>query len=363
MIYRVIGIMSGSSMDGLDIAFTEFTETGGKWSFEIIAADCIGYNHEWKNKLQAAPNLSALDYQLLHTEFGRFIGQQINSFINKYQLHHKVHLIASHGHTVFHFPSQKITAQIGDGASIAAETKLAVVSDLRAMDLAFGGQGAPIVPIGEKLLFRNVDYFLNIGGIANISINNAKQFVAFDVCPANRILNMLAQETGKDFDEGGKSAATGLVNEPLLNQLNALEYYQQPFPKSLGNQFGNDIIFPLIKKAQLPIKDALRTYVEHISLQISAATTNQIQWDNPQQLMITGGGALNTFLIDRLTNLLASKNIQVMISEEKIIHFKEAMIMGLLGILRWREEATIIPTVTGAAKASIGGALWLGGEA
>ena len=224
MIYRAIGIMSGSSLDGLDIAFVTFTETGGKWEFEIVAADCIAYENQLAQKLRSATTLSALEYQLLHISFGHYIGQQINAFIEKYELQHKIHLIASHGHTTFHLPANKMTAQLGDGASIAAETQLPVVSDLRAMDVAFGGQGAPIVPKGEQLLFPDYNYFLNIGGIANISINNQGQFIGFDICAANRVLNMLAEETGKAYDAGGNIAAGGNVNKSFFATFNELGY-------------------------------------------------------------------------------------------------------------------------------------------
>src|SRR5689334_1437818 len=217
MIYRAIGMMSGSSLDGLDIAFSEFQENGGKWNYEIKQADCYPYSKEWAHKLRTATSLDALEYQLLHVEYGHYLGQQINKFIEENSLNYQVALISSHGHTSFHIPSKKMTAQLGDGAAIAAETQLPVVTDLRSLDIAFGGQGAPIVPIGEKLLLNDYDYFLNIGGIANISMNTESssdsEYIAFDVCPANKVLNMLVQQTGKEFDEGGKIAATGNINE------------------------------------------------------------------------------------------------------------------------------------------------------
>ncbi len=210
MVYRAIGLMSGSSLDGLDIAFVELQEQAGKWSYEILQADCYPYSDEWVVKLKNAINLSAKEYQLLHADYGHYTGQQINKFIDEHQLHYKVAVIASHGHTTFHIPEKKMTAQLGDGAAIAAETQLPVVTDLRALDVAFGGQGAPIVPIGEKLLLGEYNFFLNLGGIANISFNS-DQYAAFDVCPANRVLNMLVNELGKEYDDGGQIAASGTV--------------------------------------------------------------------------------------------------------------------------------------------------------
>jgi anhydro-N-acetylmuramic acid kinase len=275
-----------------------------------------------------------------------------------------------------------MTAQLGDGAAIASATQLPVVSDLRALDIAFGGQGAPIVPIGEKLLLGNYDYFLNLGGIANISIKPASikeeggeedPFVAFDICPANRVLNMLANEAGAEYDKDGKMASQGKINNSLLDILNGLSYYDQPYPKSLANDFGTDIVYPIIKEMGISINDAMSTYVEHIAAQIhksivglknfqpviarDEATTSNLQ------LLVTGGGAFNTFMIQELKEKLSALNIEVIVPDKNLVNFKEAMIMALIGVLRWREEYNVISSVTGAARASVGGALWMGQEA
>jgi len=378
MVYNVIGLMSGSSLDGIDIAFVEFTETAGKWNYEIKCAACIQYSYEWLQKLKSAIDRSAKDYQLLHTDYGRFLGETINEFIEKFHLQHKVSLIASHGHTTFHIPEKKMTHQLGDGAAIAAETKLPVVSDLRALDIAFGGQGAPIVPLGEKLLFPDYHYFLNIGGIANVSIdrkqaipvatgNNSysdkNEIIAFDTCAANRVLNMLASEKNLQYDEDGKMAASGKINEDLLQKLNSLNYYLLPYPKSLANSFGTDIIYPLIKGFDLITEDSLATYVEHIALQIKNALIPFFSKSEVQQLMITGGGAFNKSLVRRISMHLSEINFEVFIPEDEVVIYKEALIIALLGTLRWREQYTVLSSVTGAAQNSIGGALWLGTEA
>ena len=363
MIYKVIGLMSGSSLDGIDIAFVEFQEKGGNWNFEILHSSCKEYDKEWLAKLKNATELSALDYQLLHTEYGKFLGEKVNEFIEENQLFHKVNLIGSHGHTTFHLPEKKMTHQLGDGAAMAAETGLPVVSDLRSLDVAFGGQGAPIVPIGEKLLFAEYHFFLNIGGIANISVNNENKITAFDICPANRVLNLLAADKNQEYDDGGKIAAAGTINIDLLEKLNSLEYYFLPSPKSLANSFGTDIIFPLIKDARLSTEDAMCTYVEHICLQIKKSLQPYFSNSEIKKLMITGGGAFNTFLIKRLSKNLQEINFEIYIPEEKVVKYKEALIMALLGILRWREQYTVLASVTGATQNSIGGALWLGTEA
>lgn len=365
MLYRVIGLMSGSSLDGLDIAFVEFHENAGKWTYEIKNAACYAYDDEWTGRLKNAISLSAMEYQLLHAGYGHYIGQKVNEFIDAHKLQYQVALIASHGHTTFHVPGKKMTAQLGDGAAIAAETGLPVVTDLRALDVALGGQGAPIVPIGEKMLWNEYDYFLNIGGITNISANN-EPYIAFDICPANRVLNMLANDAGKPYDDGGKIAASGSVDANLLEKLNRLEYYSKPHPKSLANDFGTDIIYPMIKQFGSNIPDALRTYVEHIAIQINNAITNLNNFKpetlNPK-LLTTGGGAFNDFLISRISDRLKELNIEVVIPDPDLVSYKEAVIMAFIGVLRWRQEYNVLSSVTGAARDSIGGALWTGQEA
>jgi anhydro-N-acetylmuramic acid kinase len=366
MIYRAIGLMSGSSLDGLDIAFVHFHENAGKWNFDIVHAECYPYSAEWINKLQSSIQLNALDYQLLHTEYGHYLGSGVNAFINKHQLHYQVQLIASHGHTTFHVP-QKMTAQLGDGAAIAAETGIPVISELRALDVALGGQGAPIVPIGDKLLFGEFDYCLNIGGIANISSHTADTYISFDVCAANRVLNLLVLQVGKAYDEGGQMAATGKVNHKLLDALNELSFYKEHYPKSLSNAFGNDIVYPLVVKQGCSLEDALCTYAEHIAIQIKAAVEQikerMAENEIPQKMLVTGGGAFNTFLTGRLKYHIKPLNIELVIPEEKTVKYKEALVMALIGVLRWREENNVLSSVTGARRNSIGGAIWMGQEA
>ena len=362
MVYRAIGLMSGSSLDGLDIVFAEFHENGGKWGYEIMEAVCYPYEKEWTDRLKNAINLPALEYQLLHTDYGHYLGKQVNHFIEEKKLHFKVALVASHGHTAFHIPSKKMTAQLGDGAAIAATTKLPVVSDLRSLDIALGGQGAPIVPIGEKLLLGEYELFLNLGGIANISVNT-DEYIAFDVCPANRVLNMLANDAVLEYDNEGKIAASGKIDEKLLQELNVLEYYQREYPKSLANDFGTEIIYPMIRNTGIRTDNALRTYTEHIVLQIkkSIAGIDNLKSKN-SKLLVTGGGAFNTFLVERLREQLKDLSVEVIIPDDKLVKYKEAMIMALIGVLRWREKTNVLCTVTGAERDSVGGALWMGVE-
>lgn len=362
--------MSGSSLDGLDIAYTRFQESGGKWNFEIVHAECLPYTEEWTEQLKTATGLSAAEYLLLHTAYGHYTGKQVNRFIQSYGLEHKVDLVASHGHTTFHMPSRKMTAQLGDGAAIAAITGLPVVSDLRALDIAYGGQGAPIVPIGEKLLLTEYDLLLNLGGIANLSSRNKGEYIAFDICAANRVLNMLANLEGREYDDNGEMASAGTLDPVLFTELNQLDYYAQPYPKSLANDFGTDTVYPIIQKYNRSTSDALHTYVQHICYQVRSAVLMLVRENPPasqdhaeKKLLVTGGGAFNNYLVQRLRDLLADLQIDVVVPEGFLVNFKEAMIMSLIGVLRWREEYNVLSTVTGAVRNTIGGALWQGGEA
>jgi anhydro-N-acetylmuramic acid kinase len=359
MIYRAIGMMSGSSLDGVDLVFASFESKGQQWIHEIKHAECIPYPETWKNKLRHADLLSAIDYLQLHIEYGKYIGHLLQNFIEKYALAYQVQLIAVHGHTVFHQPFSGITHQMGEGAAIAAITGIPVVSDLRTMDIAFGGQGAPLVPIGEKKLFSGNTFFLNIGGIANLSVHN-DAIIGFDVCPANRILNTMAEKAGLLYDNKGGIARSGKINSDLLTTLNALDYYGKPHPKSLSNQYGENVVLPILNRSELSTTDALATYTEHIAIQIRNACKPFIIGDATAKtsMMITGGGAFNEYLIERIG--LHLPELEIILPEEKIIQFKEALIMALIGVLRWREEPTTLSSVTGARKDSIGGAIWSG---
>ncbi|TXH20878.1 MAG: anhydro-N-acetylmuramic acid kinase [Chitinophagaceae bacterium] len=362
MIYKALGIMSGSSLDGLDLALVSFHESGGKWQYEILNATTIAFSDEWVLKLKNATHLNAKDYVLLHTDFGKYIGQAVIQFIKDHQLEFKIGIIGSHGHTTFHFPEQNNSCQIGDGASIAAITGLPVVTDLRNMDVALGGQGAPIIPIGEKLLWSEYDFLLNIGGIANISIKKENSYLAYDICSANAILNHLANQVGKAYDEDGKIAASGTIHQALLQELNSLDFYQKNYPKSLANQFGWEMVLPIIQQYHLSPQDALHTYTVHIAEQIKNNIELHIDNKNTSQFLITGGGALNTFLIDQIKDQLSHLNIEVVVPDVQTIQFKEATVMALMAVLRWREENNVLSSVTGASRDSVGGAMWMGQE-
>lgn len=363
MIYRTLGLMSGSSLDGLDIALVELEESAGKWTYNLMKATCISYPPQLGAQLLSAKNLSASNYFELHSQYGKWLGEKVNEFIEANNFHHQVQLIGSHGHTVYHAPKSGFTAQLGDGAAIAAATGINVVSDLRSMDVALGGSGAPIVPAGEKRLFPDYNLLLNIGGIANISFREKEEYIAFDVCPANRVLNSLAERMGNSFDEDGNTAATGQFVPELFEQLNELDYYKLNFPKSLANEFGTETVLPLIESFSVSIPDALHTYCRHIAHQITKAIQQLNISGTPLKMLVTGGGAFNKFLCSNIQKAVGKEGIELVIPDDNTIQYKEAIIMALLAVLRWREEYTVLKSVTGAKRNSIGGAVWIGQEA
>jgi anhydro-N-acetylmuramic acid kinase len=357
MVYRAIGVNSGSALEGLDIIFAEIHESGGKWTFELKAGGCYPYSEEWVAKIRKAASLSASDYLTLHAQFGDYIGQEINRFIEANGLHYQVQLITSHGHTIFHRPADKVSAQLGDGAAIAAATGINVVSNLRSMDVALGGMGKPIFPIGEKLLFSDYDCFLNIGTHAFLSCHTPEGLIAYDICPSNKVLNMLAAKAGARYDEDGKIAAGGKVLPNLLKILNELEYYRLPYPKNLATDFGTGVIQPLLRGGSTA--DLLSTYVEHIAIQTAHALK---QIPSASRLLITGGSANNSFLVSRIKAALEGTGIEAVVPDKNIIDYKEALITALIGLLRWREENNTFAAYTGASRNSIGGAVWIGQE-
>lgn len=358
MTYFVIGLMSGSSLDGLDIIHTSISFVSGKWEYEINHADCIPLLDDLKAKLSNAKNESVPEFLKLNTAFGRFIGQQINEFKEKHDLMHKIHFIASHGHTVFHDPENFTSTQIGDGATIAAITGYSTITDLRNMDVALGGQGAPIVPIADRLLFADYDFCLNIGGIGNITVNKTEP-TAFDICPINQVLNHFAAQKGLEYDEDGNLAAKGTIDSTILAQLNALAYYKKSAPKSLDNDFSKNNILNLL--ANLSTEDALATAVAHIATQFTQAIQPFVS-NEFQKILVTGGGAFNSFLISTLNDKIKEENwpIELIVPDDTLVNYKEALAMALIGALRWREEENVFQSVTGAERSSIGGALWIG---
>ena len=357
--YKVIGLMSGSSLDGLDIAYCEF-DIQNKiddpiQDWKLIHAETYEFSEMWVSRLANLPSRTAYDFVKTNTYFSHYCGEMVNQFIEKNQL--DVDFIASHGHTIFHYPDKRVTVQIGDGAALAAITGLPVINDFRTHDIAINGEGTPIAPIADKYLFKGYDFYLNIGGIANISHPSKKGMIAFDVCPANQILNALAKELGLNFDKDGQIAENGHMILSLFDTLNNHNYYKQPFPKSLdNNQVFHMFTKPLLD-AEGSWQDKLHTATQHIGFQI-AKTIETLGSQSPQTLFVSGGGAFNQYLLSSIKNY--NTNINIVIPNKEIIEFKEAILMGLMGVLRTENIPNCLASVTGADQDTIGGAIYQG---
>lgn len=330
--------MSGTSLDGLDICFARFQKEDS-WSFEILKAETVSYDKALKNQLKNAIHLSAEELLELNSSYGFYLGKSVKSFIEHHQLTH-IDLIASHGHTIFHQPEKKFTLQIGDGRAIKLEANLPVVYDFRSQDVLMGGNGAPLVPIGDELLFPQYDACLNLGGFSNISLKINNQRIAFDIAPVNIILNQLAKNFDLDFDKNGNLAKRGTINEDLLLQLNSLSFYQNSHPKSLGVEWCNENIFPLLENIEK--LDALSTFTEHAAVQI-AKVLNEKRLKN---VLVTGGGAYNQYLIERIRGKAIT---DIIIPEKEIIEYKEALIFALMGILRMNNDINVLSSATGSS--------------
>ena len=353
--YQSIGLMSGTSLDGLDVCCATFNLSGESWKFHVDCARGYSYPLELRRKLGTdAQNMSAKEFCAFHSEYGFFLGERVKDFMNEYGV--RPDIISSHGHTIFHEPGRKLMCQIGDGAAIAAVTGVPVVSDFRRLDIMLGGQGAPLVPIGDRMLFGEYDYCLNIGGFSNISYEDPSvdggsrsRRIAFDVSPVNYVINHYCRQIGLEFDRDGEIASRGKVSESVLSSLNDLEYYHQEPPKSLGREWVEKNIFPLLDGSGLALEDMLRTFYEHAAIQLARVTKPG------RSLFITGGGAYNKFLISRISELTGDK---IVIPDSQIIEYKEALIFALLGAMYMDGQPSCLSSVTGASRDNIGGMLF-----
>jgi len=347
---KVLGVMSGTSLDGMDLAVCNFIYEHNKWSFQIIAAETIPYSTQWLNTLQQLHQAGGEELCRVDMEYGKLIGEHCKSFLSKHQL--TVDFIASHGHTIFHQPHLGFTKQIGHGAAIAAASGLPVVNDFRSLDVALGGQGAPLVPMGDALLFAEYDACLNLGGFTNISFTQQEKRVAFDICPCNVLLNHLSNRLGMAYDKDGLISASGKMNVALFDALNALPFYQKTGAKSLGIEWVYAHVFPLFDEhSALSVEDLLATTCHHIAHQISRVLSET----HTQNVLVTGGGTYHSYLI-QLIREYSKQNLVIPNSE--LIAFKEAIIFALLGFLRWHGMENCLKEVTGSNRNNSGGSIW-----
>lgn len=342
--YHVVGLMSGTSLDGLDIAYVEF-ELKEKWYFKLGKCQTIPYTEQWRNHLSNLHKQSNVKIKQKDIEYGLYLGDLAQKFIKKNKL--QVDFICSHGHTIFHQPENNYTLQIGDGQSISSQCQKTVICDFRSLDVSLGGQGAPLVPIGDHLLFEDYNYCLNLGGFSNISCKSNNNIIAYDICPVNIVLNFLAQNLGYTYDKNGEIAQSGNKIDSLFTQLNQLPYYEEKGPKSLGNEWVEKYIQPLFNEYS-SIPDLLHTFTEHVAFQIGK---------NLQEgsCLVTGGGAFNNYLIKRLK---CHTKTNMFLPDKNIIEFKEALIFAFLGVLRHRNEVNCLSSVTGAKFNCSGGVIF-----
>jgi len=360
-----IGCMSGTSLDGLDMACVAFTPQGAGYAWQVLAAETVPFDERWHSRLYNLPTQSAETYAKTNVYFGHWLGRTVKDFIAKHGL--SPDFVASHGQTIFHQPDKNFTAQIGDGETMATYLPCRVVTNFRNKDVALGGQGAPLVPFGEMYLFPAHSLFLNLGGFANLTLSEGSAhdatyhdnaYTAFDVVPCNIVLNQLVREgfEGLSFDPDGQLAASGGVNGGLLYRLNGLPYFAQHPPKSLGWEWVQAHVLPLLTEDDsLSIPDILATYCEHVAIQVAVAASRGKQ--SHSNILLTGGGWHNAYLRARIAAHLAPAGISVAGVTSEIVDYKEAIIFAFLGLRVLEGLPNVLPSVTGAREAAIGGSI------
>lgn len=347
--YCCLGLMSGTSLDGLDMVLCNLNINNGKWSYSFVKTQTVGYSKVWRDRLRGAISLDGYELIKLHREYGFWLGGQVKMFLN--DVKEKPCFIASHGHTVFHEPSKRFNFQLGDGAAVAAEAGITTISDFRSLDICLGGQGAPLVPVGDELLFGQYSACVNLGGFANVSCRIDDRRVAWDICAMNFILNRLVKIIGKEYDDCGLMGEKGRIVSRMMKELEEISYYKQVFPKSLGQEWTENVLWPIITKyLDEPLEDVLRTYYEHVAVVIA----NDLSCVSDGEVLFTGGGVHNSFLMELITKRLC---LGVVIPERSLVDYKEALIFALLGALRWDEEVNCLSPVTGAKKNSSSGVI------
>jgi len=343
--YHIIGLMSGTSLDGLDIVKCTFTKKT-HWKFNLEKCETIKYSKKWEKTLKNLHQENQNVIKETDKYYGQFLGEKVNEFISKHKIH--ADYISSHGHTIFHNPKNNFTLQIGSGEKISEMSEITTINNFRELDVSLNGQGAPLVPIGDLLLFPNYKYCLNLGGFANISEKTEDKIISFDICAVNFILNILSNKINLKYDKGGFESKKGNIKEDLLHQLNALDFFKKEAPKSLSREWAESEIFPILNSYNYSTTDKLRTFTEHIAIQIGKCLKNQ-------SVLVTGGGAFNNFLMERIK--FYSKS-EIILPNTKIINFKEAIIFAFLGVLRLENINNCLSSVTGAKTDSCSGDIY-----
>lgn len=350
--FSAIGIMSGTSLDGLDLAYCSF-EINEPKNFSIVRAETLPYSGEWLELLKVAERTSGLQLAKLHSDYAGLVAEMVNDFIASNNLQ-TPDILAFHGHTLFHRPDLGFTFQLGSGAVLAAQTGIDTVSDFRSANVAIGGQGAPLVPIGDAYLFSEYDACLNLGGFGNISYSQQAKLMAFDICPVNMALNEWANKKGLPYDKNGDLAARGIVHAATLDALNNLSFYKKSPPKSLGREWYEECFRPVLKLASLSVENTLATICEHVAHQVAKA----LDGNNIETVLTTGGGAHNQFLIEKIT---AHSSAKIIVPDIEVTDFKEALTFAYLGLLRIQQHSNILSSYSGSKRDHCAGTLHLGG--
>ncbi len=348
--FSALGLMSGSSLDGVDLAYCSFSRSQDKWDFEIVCAETIPYPEEWLMNLKGLPEQDAESFIATDITYAKYLGDLVLDFCSKHQI--QPQLLASHGHTIFHNPNKGYTCQIGNGQALASQTRIKTISDFRTKDILMGGQGAPLVPIGDQLLFSDFDFCLNLGGIANISCEHEGQRIAMDICGANQLLNHLSLQMGQAYDKDGQLAQLGKLDKSLFDKLNADHFFKSTYPKSLNNQYVQQAFIQLLDRYDTPLENKLYTAVKHIAFQV-----NQFVSSIPKKsMLITGGGAHNGFLVQAI---IKETMLDITLPEAVIIDFKEAVVFAFMGVLRDLGETNCLASATAATTDSSCGSVFI----
>lgn len=346
--WRVLGLMSGSSLDGLDLCLANFHFDGQRWHFTIENSHTQPYPDALVDRLRVAHLAPVAEVQALDATLGRLFAQAVGDFLGDKT---KPQLISSHGHTIVHAPADGYTLQIGGAAYLAAQMRLPVVYDFRTADVALGGQGAPLVPYGDDLLFADYSACLNLGGIANVSLRQGDKRLAWDMAFCNMVLNHFSQKLGRAYDEDGLLAKSGRFLPDLEASLVAWPYYRRPAPKSLGREDFERELLPLLEKENWAPVDVLHTYTLHLGRYLGSVVSTTC---TSGKVLVTGGGAFNSFL---MAEMQRTSSLKIDIPTAEVVAQKEALIFGFLGLLRYLHQPNVFSSVTGSSADHSAGVL------
>jgi anhydro-N-acetylmuramic acid kinase len=342
--------MSGTSLDGIDVAVAEVS---GK-HVETLGFQSTRYPHGVREAILGLDSPAAISRW--NVRLAELYARAVLRAVSRWGA---IELIGCHGQTIYH-EGGRHTLQIGEPAVIAERTGVPVVSNFRARDIAAGGQGAPLVPFVDYLLFHHdhrTRVALNIGGVANVTVIPAgaapAQVTAFDTGPGNMVIDSLAREMGQPYDRGGKIAESGRVDRALLSDLLSDPYYRRRGPKSAGReQYGAEFVERL-KKSGLPLRDLIAT----ATVLTASAIAIGIRGAGPADLIVSGGGAHNRQVMIHVAALLPQMTVATSADFGVNVDAKEAVAFAVLAHETWRRRPSNLPSATGAERAVVLGSI------